>query len=305
MKRVALKTNLLLLSSVALFAAFFVALPAEAAVSNSASTATSPAKVYCVSAGQNFAVGTERTSITNASGTTSVISDGRFVCRVKDGRGVWEREGSLPRPATSTPANSCVSGGKTYTEGTKLNEITVDGKTTRISDASFVCRIKDNRGVWEREGSLPGKPTNPICIKGKSYGISTGSIGSRPVTQECLGGNGSTTSVGGGVGTPKPGVSPILCRWFNKTYQEGTSRPSTGYGSNSRSRITPITCQNGQWRPAKEIRQGNHSTSSAASTTRNRSGFGSVKGASTDIYQQMAAVIEVIQEEVNALEAAK
>lgn len=246
MKQVALKTNLLLLTSVAFFAAFFVALPAEAAVLNSASAATSPAKVYCVSGGQNFAVGTERTSITNASGTQSVISDGRFVCRVKDGR-----------------------------------------------------------GVWEREGSLPSKPTNPICIKGKMNGISTGASGSRPMTQECLGGNGSSTSIGGGTGTSKPGVSPIHCRWFNKTYQEGMSRPSASYGTSFRSRITPITCQNGEWRPVKEVRQGNHSTSTTASTTKNRSGFGSVKGASTDIYQQMAAVIMVIQEEVNALEAAK
>ncbi len=246
MKQVALKTNLLLLTSVAFFAAFFVALPAEAAISNSFSSATSPAKVYCVSGGQNFAVGTERTSITNASGTQSVISDGRFVCRVKDGR-----------------------------------------------------------GVWERVGSLPGKPTNPICIKGKMVRVSTTAGGSRPVTAECFGGNGSSTSIGGGTGVPKPITRPVLCRWFNKTYQEGMSRPSAGFGTNSRSRISPITCQDGQWRPVKELRQGNHSTSAVASTTKNRSGFGSVKGASTDIYLQMAAVITVIQEEVNALEAAK
>ncbi len=246
MKQVALKTNLLLLTSVAFFAAFFVALPAEAAVLNSASTATSPAKVYCVSSGQNFAVGTERTSIINASGTASVIADGRFVCRVKDGR-----------------------------------------------------------GVWEREGSLPGKPTNPICIKGKMLGVGTTTGASRPITQECLGGNGSSTSIGGGAGTPKPGVSPIHCRWFNKVYQEGASRPTAGFGTSMRSRMTPIICQDGQWRPVKEVRQGNHSASAAASSTKNRSGFGTVKGASTDIYLQMAAVITVIQEEVNALAATK
>ncbi len=312
MKQVALKTNLLLLTSVAFFAAFFVALPAEAAVLNSASAATSPAKVYCVSGGQNFAVGTERTSITNASGTQSVISDGRFVCRVKDGRGVWEREGSLPRPGVTPVASTspvkvfCISGSEKFPVGTERTSITnASGTQSVISDGRFVCRVKDGRGVWEREGSLPSKPTNPICIKGKMNGISTGASGSRPMTQECLGGNGSSTSIGGGTGTSKPGVSPIHCRWFNKTYQEGMSRPSASYGTSFRSRITPITCQNGEWRPVKEVRQGNHSTSTTASTTKNRSGFGSVKGASTDIYQQMAAVIMVIQEEVNALEAAK
>lgn len=54
------------------------------------------------------------------------------------------------------PTNSCYSGTKVYPEGTKLTEITVNGNTSSIADAYFVCRT----GQWKREGSLP-TPTPP------------------------------------------------------------------------------------------------------------------------------------------------
>ena len=60
---------------------------------------------------------------------------------------------------------SCVSGVKKYIEGTKLQQITVDGRTTTIADASYVCRS----GMWKIEGSLPVKPVDPSTST--TYGL--------------------------------------------------------------------------------------------------------------------------------------
>lgn len=202
---------------------------------------TSPVKIYCISGGQNFPAGTERTSITNASGTTSVITDARFVCRIKDGK-----------------------------------------------------------GVWEREGTLPGKPTNPICIKGGSLSSSSTQSGGggstpRPGTHECLGGTSSSTGMTGGTSIPKPGVLPKLCRHLDKTYTEGTRQPSAvGSMSSVSNRMAPLVCQNGEWKPIKP-------QPNAGPATTTRSGLPAVRGASTDITVQMAAVITALMDAINAL----
>ncbi len=234
-----------------------VKLPEQPRPGVSPVASTSPVKVYCVSGSQNFAVGTERTSITNPDGTTSVIADARFVCRIKDGR-----------------------------------------------------------GVWEREGSMPGKPTNPVCIKGSlpatggQSSSSNPSMGYRPSTQECLGGTGSSTpgntgsSTGmtGGIGTPKPGVLPVLCRWLDKNYKEGAQRPhAAGLSTSFTSRMTPYSCQNGQWKPVSQPAKGMGSSSIGSTTTTTRSGM--VRGASTDIYEQLATVLVAAQEFLYTIEA--
>jgi hypothetical protein len=203
---------------------------------------TSPVKVFCVSGGQNFPAGTERTSIINASGTTSVLTD-----------------------------------------------------------AHFICRIKDGRGVWEREGSLPGKPTNPMCIKGTTSNNSGQASGGmslpRRETEECLGGTssstgstGSSTGMTGGTGTPKPGVLPKLCKYLDKMYTDGTRQPTTvGSMSFTNSRTAPLVCQNGEWKPVKP-----QPNAGPATTTHN--GLPSVRGASTDVRVQMAAILFAMQE---------
>lgn len=197
---------------------------------------TSPVKVYCVSGRENFPAGTERTSITNASGTTSVISDGRFVCRVKDGRGVWEREGSLPRPGV-TPVAS-----------------TSPVKTPCINGSVANSRIQPSGG----------------------FSIA------RPGTQECIGGTssstGSTTDMTGGTSVPKPPVLPKPCAYLNKTYTDGTRQPNTTGSGFMNNRMSPLVCQNGQWRPLKQplASTTNHSI---GSTTRS----GQVRGVSLSV----------------------
>ncbi len=232
----------------------------------------------------------------------SSVPNGRIV------EAVFPKSDMPSRPerpvATTSPVQvNCVSGSSTYPVGTERTSIiNADGTTSVISDARFVCRGKDGKGVWEREGSLPGKPTNPICIKGSSVpsnSIQSGGGAStpRPGTHECLGGTssstgstGSSTGLTGGTGTPKPGVSPLPCRHFNKMYANGTRKPTAvGSMSSASSRLTPLVCQNGEWKPIKP-----QPNASPATTT--RSGLPAVRGASTDVRVQMAAILSAMQD---------
>ncbi len=112
--------------------------------------------IECVSGTIKYAEGTKLQTITENRGTRS-IADASFVCKNKDGKGVWVVEGSLPKPiaTTTTGVLRCVSGVTKYEEGAKLQVVTVNGETKRISDASFVCRS----GKWVVEGSLPKPAT--------------------------------------------------------------------------------------------------------------------------------------------------
>ncbi len=212
--------------------------PTKPVATTSPVASTSPVKVYCISGGQNFPVGTARTSITNADGTTSVIADARFVCRIKDGR-----------------------------------------------------------GVWEREGSLPGRPVDPTCVRGSVPNNSTQSgIGGsipRPGTHECLGGTSSSTgttssSTGmtGGTSTPKPGVLPKPCMYLNKTYTHGARQPATlGSLSFASTRMSPLVCQNGEWKPATQ------STNTTAPSSLSASG--AVRGISTSAQERHTLLVDL------------
>lgn len=65
----------------------------------------------------------------------------------------------------STLVITCVNNKTTYSEGAKLQKITVNGLTTIVVDASYLCRS----GVWKIEGSLPIKPIDPSVPK--IYGL--------------------------------------------------------------------------------------------------------------------------------------
>ncbi len=124
-----------------------------------------PTAINCYVGLESYKEGTKRTSILNANGSQSVITDGYYVCR----GGKWVIEGSLPKPnlpsATSTIAH-CLSGAVKYPEGTKLQTVTENGQTRTIADASFVCR----GGKWVVEGSLPKPATSTpavvVCLSG-------------------------------------------------------------------------------------------------------------------------------------------
>lgn len=75
------------------------------------------------------------------------------------------RMGTTATNTSSIGTTSCVSGVKKYSEGTKLQQITVDGQTKVIADAAYVCR----GGIWKIEGSLPIKPIDPTISA--AYGL--------------------------------------------------------------------------------------------------------------------------------------
>lgn len=103
--------------------------------------------------------------INNSSLTSSTLGTISSRLGVSEGvaksgiAGLWEYTCvGASEPLTTT--SSCLSGTVKYSEGTKLQEITVNGLTTVIADASYVCRS----GVWKIEGSLPVKPIDPKIV---------------------------------------------------------------------------------------------------------------------------------------------
>lgn len=212
--------------------------------------------------------------------------------------------------ATTTPVAStspvkvyCTNGTSTYPVGTERTSITnADGTTSVISDAKFVCRLKDGRAQWVREGSLPSKPTNPNCINGAtspSTKSNIGITGQRPLFPDCDR-VGSTTRPGWGSGSDS---SSVMCRFRGISYAQGAMHPSSTTQSGARMSITnkmvPQHCDKGEWKPVPRPQHPGWSGSSTAP----RSGFGIVRGASTDVHVQMAAILGVMQEMLDEIKA--
>ncbi len=209
--------------------------------------------------------------------------------------------------ASSSPAKTyCTNGTSTYPVGTERTNITnADGTTTVISDAKFVCRLKDGRAQWVREGSLPSKPTNPLCIKGTipTPGWGIPSTGQRPQTAECLG-TGSSTLPGVGIGSGGSSSSSMMCRFRGISYTPGALHPSSttrsGSGVSITNKMVPQHCDKGEWKP---VPRPQHPSGVGSSSTTSRAGFGIVRGASTDVRVQMAGILVAMQELLDEMKA--
>jgi hypothetical protein len=77
----------------------------------------------------------------------------------------------------------CMIGKQMFRVGTVRSSITGANVRSHSSTSTrFVCRLQDGKAVWVKTAPRLEKPTNPVCIKGKSGYDGSG----RPGTAECL-----------------------------------------------------------------------------------------------------------------------
>ncbi|MFN3693185.1 MAG: hypothetical protein ACK4SL_03780 [Candidatus Paceibacteria bacterium] len=215
--------------------------------------------IYCRNGTERLPEGTERTTITNASGITSVVADARFVCRNNNGVGVWTRVGSLP-------GNPCVA------------------TTTRhTSYAAFAL----SRAGYPDHATSTDCATRPTSNAARSYHNGVSGLTNQRFT-----------------------VQP--CRFQDRTFNQGAPHPFYGNSTSFVNSLSIVySCNNGVWEPTPVIKPLPSQSGATGVSNRTDTGTpptsisGSVRGASTDIFVQMAAVIAAIQEEVNTLSTAK
>ena len=240
--------------------------------------------IECVSGTIKYAEGTKLQTITENGGKRS-IADASFVCKNKDGNGVWVVEGSLPKPiaTTTTGVLRCVSGVTKYEEGAKLQVVTVNGETKRISDASFVCRS----GKWVVEGSLPKPATTTTYTN----------VDVQSITKQVVAGNRMVADSGYTLYTItlKSGrkIEVKIVGLMTSSMVEAEFRKTEFAGS-----VTNLLAQ-ATVVAAQSTSTGTGGSASPSTSTTTRTGY--VRGASTDILTEISVTLTTIEKMIAEL----